>query len=132
MVGDVDSLQGLYLRGLGPPVVALLAGTLAVGVAGAILPQAGLLLAAGALGGLHPPGEVRRVAEEVLGDPGYATDAGILELDEGFVREAIRLLGKLVDWVLGLGTGLASLQFTQPLLFWTIVAGIVLLIPWKD
>ena len=49
MVGDVDSLQGLYLRGLGPPVVALLAGAMAVGVATAVLPRAGLLLAAGLL-----------------------------------------------------------------------------------
>jgi ATP-binding cassette, subfamily C, bacterial CydC len=48
-VGDVDSLQNLYLRGLLPPVVALLAGTGAVGLVAAILPPAGLVLAAGLL-----------------------------------------------------------------------------------
>jgi thiol reductant ABC exporter CydC subunit len=46
-VGDVDSLQNLYLRGLLPPVVALGAGAGAVGLVAAILPPAGLVLAAG-------------------------------------------------------------------------------------
>jgi thiol reductant ABC exporter CydC subunit len=46
-VGDVDSLQNLYLRGLLPPVVALVAGAGAVGVVAAILPSAALVLAAG-------------------------------------------------------------------------------------
>jgi thiol reductant ABC exporter CydC subunit len=46
-VGDVDSLQNLYLRGLLPPVVALVAGAGAVGVVAAILPPAALILAAG-------------------------------------------------------------------------------------
>jgi len=56
MVADVDALQNLYLRGLGPPLVALLAGALSVGVAGAFLPAAGLVLAIGLLvGGLAVP-----------------------------------------------------------------------------
>jgi ATP-binding cassette, subfamily C, bacterial CydC len=46
-VGDVDSLQNLYLRGLLPPLVALVAGAGAVGVVAAILPAAALVLAAG-------------------------------------------------------------------------------------
>ena len=46
-VGDVDSLQNLYLRGLLPPVVAFGAGAGAVGLVAAILPPAGLVLAAG-------------------------------------------------------------------------------------
>jgi ATP-binding cassette, subfamily C, bacterial CydC len=46
-VGDVDSLQNLYLRGLLPPVVALVAGAGAVGIVAAILPAAALALAAG-------------------------------------------------------------------------------------
>jgi ATP-binding cassette, subfamily C, bacterial CydC len=46
-VADVDSLQNLYLRGLLPPVVALVAGAGAVAVVAAILPAAGLVLAAG-------------------------------------------------------------------------------------
>jgi ATP-binding cassette, subfamily C, bacterial CydC len=56
MVADVDAQQDLYLRGLEPPIVALLAGGLAVGVAFAFLPAAGLVLAAGLLvGGLAVP-----------------------------------------------------------------------------
>jgi ATP-binding cassette subfamily C protein CydC len=56
MVGDVDALQGLYLRGLGPPLVALLTGAACVGVATAFLPAAAAVLAAGLLvGGLAVP-----------------------------------------------------------------------------
>jgi ABC-type transport system involved in cytochrome bd biosynthesis fused ATPase/permease subunit len=56
MVADVDAQQNLYLRGVQPPIVALLAGGLAVGVALAFLPAAGLVLAAGLLiGGLVVP-----------------------------------------------------------------------------
>jgi len=56
MVADVDALQNLYLRGLGPPLVALAAGAVAVGVAAAIFPAAGLVLACGLLvGGLAVP-----------------------------------------------------------------------------
>ena len=51
MVGDVDALQNLYLRGLGPPLVALLAGALSVGVAYAFRPAAGIVLAMGLLVG---------------------------------------------------------------------------------
>jgi thiol reductant ABC exporter CydC subunit len=46
-VADVDSLQNLYLRGLLPPVVALVAGAGAVGVTAAISPAAALVLALG-------------------------------------------------------------------------------------
>ena len=49
MVADVDAQQNLYLRGLEPPIVALLAGAVAVGVAAAFLPAAGIVLAAGLL-----------------------------------------------------------------------------------
>src|SRR6201996_9621747 len=56
MVADVDALQTLYLRGVGPPLVALLAGAVSVGATAAVLPAAGLLLAAGLLaGGLAVP-----------------------------------------------------------------------------
>jgi ATP-binding cassette, subfamily C, bacterial CydC len=56
MVADVDALQNLYLRGLGPPLVALLAGAVSVGATAAVLPVAGLLLAGGLLaGGLAVP-----------------------------------------------------------------------------
>ncbi len=56
MVADVDALQNLYLRGLEPPLVALVAGAVSVGAAAALLPAAGLVLAGGLLaGGLAVP-----------------------------------------------------------------------------
>jgi len=56
MVGDVDSLQGLYLRGLGPPVVALLAAAACIGATAVFLPRAAAVLALGLLaGGLAVP-----------------------------------------------------------------------------
>ena len=54
MVGDVDTLQNLYLRGLGPPLVAILAALPRVGVAAAILPAAAIVLAAGLLVAASP------------------------------------------------------------------------------
>ncbi len=51
MVSDVDALQNLFLRGLGPPLVALASGALLVGVSAAILPAAGVALAVGLLAG---------------------------------------------------------------------------------
>jgi thiol reductant ABC exporter CydC subunit len=49
MVADVDSLQNLHLRGVGPPLVALVAGAVSVAVTAAFLPAAALVLAAGLL-----------------------------------------------------------------------------------
>jgi len=49
MVADVDALQNLYLRGVQPPLVALLAGGISVGVGFAVLPGAGLVLGLGLL-----------------------------------------------------------------------------------
>ena len=49
MVGDVDSLQGLYVRGLTPPLVALAVGAGCVGVTAAFLPAAAAILAVGLL-----------------------------------------------------------------------------------
>jgi ATP-binding cassette, subfamily C, bacterial CydC len=51
MVADIDALQNLHLRALGPPLVALLAGAVVVGVEAAFLPAAGLVLAAGLIAG---------------------------------------------------------------------------------
>jgi thiol reductant ABC exporter CydC subunit len=56
MVADVDALQNLHLRAVGPPLVALLAGAVVVGVAAAFLPAAGLVLAVGlVVGGVVVP-----------------------------------------------------------------------------
>jgi thiol reductant ABC exporter CydC subunit len=49
MVADIDALQALYVRGLGPPVVALLVGGAAVVCTAAFLPLAAAILAAGLL-----------------------------------------------------------------------------------
>ncbi len=57
LVADVDSLQNLHLRGIGPPLVAVAAGAVSIGVAAAILPAAGLVLAIGLVAaGLGVPG----------------------------------------------------------------------------
>jgi len=55
-VGDVDSLQNLYLRGLEPPLIALIAGVASVALAALFLPAAGVVLAVGLLvGGIAVP-----------------------------------------------------------------------------
>ena len=41
MVGDVDALQGLYLRGIGPPAAAIAVAVVVVAVEAVILPSAG-------------------------------------------------------------------------------------------
>jgi thiol reductant ABC exporter CydC subunit len=65
MVGDVDALQGLYLRGLGPPLVALSVGAVAVGVAAAVLPAAALVLGVGlVVGGIAVPLVSSRVGRD--------------------------------------------------------------------
>jgi thiol reductant ABC exporter CydC subunit len=62
-VADADRLQDLYLRALGPPLVALCAGTLAVVAAAIMLPAAGAVVAGVLLlAGVAAPSLVRRVA----------------------------------------------------------------------
>jgi thiol reductant ABC exporter CydC subunit len=68
MVADVDSLQNLHLRGVGPPLVALVAGALSVVVTAALLPAAAVVLAAGLLvAGIVVPGVVARLSGRVRG-----------------------------------------------------------------
>ena len=56
LVGDVDALQGLYLRGLGPPLVALAVSVTCVVAVALVLPAGAAVLAAGlALGGIAIP-----------------------------------------------------------------------------
>jgi ATP-binding cassette, subfamily C, bacterial CydC len=56
MVRDVDELQGAYVRGVAPLVVALAVGAVCVGVTAAVLPLAAAVLAAGlALGAVAVP-----------------------------------------------------------------------------
>lgn len=56
LVADVDALQGLYPRGIGPPLVAVLSVGAAVVAAAIVLPLAAVILAAGLLvGGVVAP-----------------------------------------------------------------------------
>jgi ATP-binding cassette, subfamily C, bacterial CydC len=62
MVGDVDALQGLYLRGLQPPLVAALVAAACVAASAVLLPVAGAILAAGLLtGGVAVPALAARL-----------------------------------------------------------------------
>ena len=49
MVGDVDALQGLYVRGLSPVLIALVIGAACVVVTATVLPAAAAILALGLL-----------------------------------------------------------------------------------
>jgi thiol reductant ABC exporter CydC subunit len=70
MVADVDALQNLHLRGLGPRVVALAAGAVSVAVTAAFLPSAAAVLAAGLLvAGIAVPAAVVRL-DRRLGELG--------------------------------------------------------------
>ena len=87
MVGDVDALQSLYVRGVGPPVVALVVGAVSVGVAAAILPAAALVLALGLVaGGLVVPlvaAAVGRAAARRQAAAGGELTADLVELLRG-------------------------------------------------
>jgi thiol reductant ABC exporter CydC subunit len=84
MVADVDRLQDLHLRGIGPVLAAVLAGAATVGAAAAVLPVAGLVLAAGLLAGgvLVPPvaGAVARRAGRRQAAARGALSAELVEL----------------------------------------------------
>jgi len=79
-VGDVDSLQNLYLRGLEPPLVALVAGTASVVLAAIFLPAAGLVLAIGLLlGGIAVPVVAASVSRRTSAR--YAQARGVLSAE---------------------------------------------------
>jgi thiol reductant ABC exporter CydC subunit len=83
MVADVDSLQGLYLRGVGPGLTAIAAGAVCVGVVAAVLPAAALVLAAGLLvGGIAVP----LVAVRLAGDDGGRRAAARARLTADLVQ----------------------------------------------
>ncbi len=65
MVGDVDRLDGLYVRGLCPPLSGLAVAVLCVVAAAVMLPAAGAILAAGlAIAGLAVPALAVRWSRE--------------------------------------------------------------------
>jgi ATP-binding cassette, subfamily C, bacterial CydC len=136
MVADIDALQNLHLRAVGPPLVGLLAGAVTVGVAAAFLPAAGLVLAAGLVaGGVAVPAlagwlgrrggrrqaaargelsaelvEVLRAAPELVAYGGASeAQAGLRAADGALVKLARRdaLVGGLAD-----GVGLAVVGAT--------------------
>jgi thiol reductant ABC exporter CydC subunit len=49
MVADVDEMQNLFLRGICPPLVALVTAAISVGITAVVLPAAAVVLAAGLL-----------------------------------------------------------------------------------
>ena len=94
MVGDVDALQGLYLRGLGPPLVALAVGAACIAATAALLPVAAAILAFGLLLG----GVVVPTAAAVLGRSAGRRQAGARgELTAGLV-ELLRGAPELVAY----------------------------------
>jgi thiol reductant ABC exporter CydC subunit len=100
-VGDVDSLQDLYLRALAPPLVALLAGGVAVAVAAIVLPIAGLVLAAALLvAGVLAPALTRwsaRAAGRRQAGARAELGAGLVEIAAGSAE--IAAAGRGADWI---------------------------------
>ena len=106
-VADVDSLQNLYLRGLEPPLVALIAGSVSVVLAAVVLPAAGLVLAVGLLvAGLVVPAFSSSIARRSASQQADARGALTAELVEtlagsaelvafGVEHERLRTLGRV-------------------------------------
>ena len=128
MVADVDALQGLHLRAIGPPLAALAASAIVVGATAFFLPAAALALALGlAVGGIAVPacagllarhaGDGRAAArgelsaelvevlaaapELVVNGAGAAALARVRGADRALVR-----LGRRDAWAGGLADGL--------------------------
>ena len=106
-VADVDSLQNLYLRGLEPPLVALIAGAASVALAAVVLPAAGLVLAVGLLvGGFAVPALSVSIARRSVAQQAHSRGALTAELVEtlagsaelaalGLERDRVRTLRRL-------------------------------------
>jgi len=83
VVGDVDALQGLYLRGIGPPLVAVVVAAACVAAAAVVLPVAGLILAAGLLvAGVALPALAARLGDSTGRRQAAARGELTAELDE--------------------------------------------------
>jgi len=88
-VADVDSLQNLYLRGLEPPLVALIAGAASVVLAAVVLPAAGLVLAIGLLvAGIAVPALSVSIARRSVAQQAAARGALTAELVETLAGSA--------------------------------------------
>lgn len=114
-VGDVDRLQDLYLRALGPPLVALLAGAASVLVAALILPLAGLALAAILLvAGIVAPALTRRAARSAgrrQSAARAALGADLVEIASGSAELAVA--GREREWIDGVDRDSARLARLQ-------------------
>jgi thiol reductant ABC exporter CydC subunit len=83
LVADVDALQGLYLRGIGPPLVALGVSAACVLVVALLLPAAAVVLGIGlALGGVLVPVLAARLAGAVAARQAAARGELAAELSE--------------------------------------------------
>jgi thiol reductant ABC exporter CydC subunit len=88
-VADVDSLQNLYLRGLEPVLIALIAGTASVLLAALFLPAAALVLAAGLLlGGVVLPATAASLSRRAVSSTAEARGALSAELVETLAGSA--------------------------------------------
>jgi thiol reductant ABC exporter CydC subunit len=88
-VADVDSLQNLYLRGLEPPLVGLIAGTASVVLAAVFLPAAAVVLAAGLfLGGIVVPTAAASMSRRSVARQAEARGALTAELVETLAGSA--------------------------------------------
>jgi thiol reductant ABC exporter CydC subunit len=100
-VADVDRLQDLYLRALGPPLVAVAAGAASVALAALILPRAGIALALMLLlGGVLAPALTRRAARAAgrhQAAARAALGADLVELVSGAAEIAVA--GREADWI---------------------------------
>jgi thiol reductant ABC exporter CydC subunit len=100
-VADVDRLQDLYLRGLGPPLVAIVAGAGAVLVASLILPLAGLVLAVALLATALIAPAVTRAAARAAGRRQAAARAALggelVEVASGSAEIAVA--GRAAEWI---------------------------------
>lgn len=100
-VGDVDSMQNLYLRALTPPAIAILTGLICVGVAFWVLPRAALALTVMLLlGGILAPVATRLAARragrrQAAARAALSTD--LLEIVNGSAE--ITAAGRQGDWL---------------------------------
>jgi thiol reductant ABC exporter CydC subunit len=114
-VADVDSLQNLYLRGLEPLLIALIAGSASVLLAALFLPAAALVLAAGLLlGGVVVPAMAASLSRRAVSSQAEArgalsadlveTLAGSAELAAfGLERDRLRTFGRADARLVGIG-----------------------------
>jgi ATP-binding cassette, subfamily C, bacterial CydC len=111
MVGDVDALQGLYVRGLSPPFVALVVGAASVIVTAVVLPAAAAVLAVGlALVGVLVPALAARLSRAAGRRQGAARAELTAELVE-LLRGAPELVvyGREADTLASIRTRSAEL-----------------------